>query len=419
MSNLYCPNCGTENASGARFCNACGASLAASPKCRNCGADIVPGVAFCSACGYRLAQAPPPKTQTSKGEPQKEPGKGTFNQFLNAFVGQNPNPAPTPQGGPDDVEYVSAEEFFAQQYAEKQAREQSANPQQQVSPPETRPTQQPIHEQPQQPMPQAPVRDVPPPEPHPGQVQPGQEHIQTSPPQSAPQASFQSPAPGGTHTGQPHAGVPGQEPAPFDAPTGQPQACAWGTPPPGWGAAHHTGGVQPNGQPMPGAGQAPGGWGGQQPMWNYSPQAQAPQWAPPEAQQTGWAPNPGAWSNNGIPTGWTPPSAPAGQGADNYEDEDEDEENDHVSPMDYLAQRQSKKGKLKRNTRSKAPSAENNKRKKFQELANVDGYYNDRRPLDNEEDLEAGRNIAWVPLILGIIGIGLFAFLAIQLQGLL
>ncbi|HYU58208.1 MAG TPA: adenylate/guanylate cyclase domain-containing protein, partial [Actinomycetota bacterium] len=46
---MSCPNCGAENAPGARFCSRCGASLAR--RCANCGADLAEGARFCSACG--------------------------------------------------------------------------------------------------------------------------------------------------------------------------------------------------------------------------------------------------------------------------------------------------------------------------------------------------------------------------------
>lgn len=165
-------------------------------------------------------------------------------------------------------------------------------------------------------------------------------------------------------------------------------------------------------------GQPSEGWSGQPQAWSLN---QAPQWGPSEGQAGAWGPNPGAWGNNGTPAGWGAAPAPDSQDAGDYaEAPEEDEEEDHVSPMDYLAQQQDEKKSGKRIRRRKPPADEDDKkRKKFKDLANMDGYYDDRRPLDNEEALESGRNIAWVPLILGVIGIGLFAFVVIQLQSLL
>lgn len=346
--------------------------------------------------------SPPPVQEDAKGE-----GKIPFNQVLGGFGRKAPG-APQSHVGPDGVEYVSADEFFAQQYAEKQARAQAA--QDGVRP-------DPVAEQPQAPVPPAePQKDAPPAGP---ENQAGQEYYeppmeptprghapQAAPIQddpinqpdnkgAAPQRPIQEPVPGPSQAG--YGPIPGA--GPWGAPAG-----AWGVPP--------TGNMPTNGQP-------PAGWGAPQQAWNYTQQPQTPQWVQPEAPQGGWAPNTGAWANNGMPTGWAPPPAPEGHGADNYEDEDEDEA--HVSPMDYLAQRQSRKpGKSNKRARGKGPSDEEaKKRKKFKDLANIDGYYNDRRPLDNEEDLDMGRNIAWVPLVLGVTGIALFAFVAIQLQGLL
>jgi class 3 adenylate cyclase/tetratricopeptide (TPR) repeat protein len=50
---VICPNCSSENDAGAKFCNDCGASLAAG--CPNCGAINKPGAKFCNECGTALS----------------------------------------------------------------------------------------------------------------------------------------------------------------------------------------------------------------------------------------------------------------------------------------------------------------------------------------------------------------------------
>src|SRR5919108_3032414 len=60
---MRCPHCLHENREGARFCAACGSSLAL--KCPACGSPPPPGAAFCDHCGTPLtgttpAVAPPP-----------------------------------------------------------------------------------------------------------------------------------------------------------------------------------------------------------------------------------------------------------------------------------------------------------------------------------------------------------------------
>ncbi|HEX6395422.1 MAG TPA: SPFH domain-containing protein [Acidimicrobiales bacterium] len=53
---VECPNCHTENATGAKFCSSCGTSLApAAVVCSNCQAENAPGAKFCSSCGTALA----------------------------------------------------------------------------------------------------------------------------------------------------------------------------------------------------------------------------------------------------------------------------------------------------------------------------------------------------------------------------
>src|SRR5262249_60507271 len=49
---MPCPQCGRENPAGARFCNGCGARLAAG--CPACGQSNPAGSRFCNGCGTRL-----------------------------------------------------------------------------------------------------------------------------------------------------------------------------------------------------------------------------------------------------------------------------------------------------------------------------------------------------------------------------
>ncbi|MCL2153066.1 MAG: zinc ribbon domain-containing protein [Oscillospiraceae bacterium] len=49
----HCPNCGSKNPDGMRFCQECGTPLAstASKFCASCGTELAPGVRFCGECG--------------------------------------------------------------------------------------------------------------------------------------------------------------------------------------------------------------------------------------------------------------------------------------------------------------------------------------------------------------------------------
>jgi hypothetical protein len=71
---MKCPNCGTENRSGARFCQQCAKPLPAEAAeaaqvCPSCGARIRSGSLFCKQCGASLAQAGPGPTPVVKPEP--------------------------------------------------------------------------------------------------------------------------------------------------------------------------------------------------------------------------------------------------------------------------------------------------------------------------------------------------------------
>src|SRR5919197_623708 len=56
LEAMRCSRCQAENREGLRFCEDCGARLAAT--CPSCGAEITPGKQFCGSCGTSLARAP-------------------------------------------------------------------------------------------------------------------------------------------------------------------------------------------------------------------------------------------------------------------------------------------------------------------------------------------------------------------------
>ena len=49
---MECPQCHTENPSGAKFCSNCGSAMA--PRCSNCGSDLPKNARFCSNCGQAV-----------------------------------------------------------------------------------------------------------------------------------------------------------------------------------------------------------------------------------------------------------------------------------------------------------------------------------------------------------------------------
>ncbi|MGC8827806.1 MAG: zinc ribbon domain-containing protein, partial [Anaerolineae bacterium] len=71
---IYCPNCGTANRDGSKFCNECGQRLtgAEGMRCPMCGALNRSGSVFCTQCGSRLiaveAPAEPPAPPTPAGK---------------------------------------------------------------------------------------------------------------------------------------------------------------------------------------------------------------------------------------------------------------------------------------------------------------------------------------------------------------
>src|SRR5262245_8164212 len=53
---MHCPACRSENRSGVKFCEECGARLEAI--CPSCGARVPPDRKFCGECGVALTPAP-------------------------------------------------------------------------------------------------------------------------------------------------------------------------------------------------------------------------------------------------------------------------------------------------------------------------------------------------------------------------
>jgi class 3 adenylate cyclase/tetratricopeptide (TPR) repeat protein len=68
---IECPNCGTGNPSGFRFCGGCGQAL--ERPCPSCGAVMGMGLAFCGACGASLSSVERPghETLAPAGEERK------------------------------------------------------------------------------------------------------------------------------------------------------------------------------------------------------------------------------------------------------------------------------------------------------------------------------------------------------------
>lgn len=53
-ATVACPNCGTLNLPGAKFCNNCGTAIPQGIVCGNCGAQMPAGSKFCHNCGAKI-----------------------------------------------------------------------------------------------------------------------------------------------------------------------------------------------------------------------------------------------------------------------------------------------------------------------------------------------------------------------------
>ena len=72
---MLCATCGTENRPGSRFCDHCGASLAA--RCPSCGEPNRTDARFCASCGHTLNDQPDPPTSAEAGHSSPATGAPT------------------------------------------------------------------------------------------------------------------------------------------------------------------------------------------------------------------------------------------------------------------------------------------------------------------------------------------------------
>jgi hypothetical protein len=72
--SMRCPACGSENASGVKFCGECGSSLKV--KCSSCGFENAPSMKFCGECGAPENGAPPALATGSAGSGVEREGRG-------------------------------------------------------------------------------------------------------------------------------------------------------------------------------------------------------------------------------------------------------------------------------------------------------------------------------------------------------
>lgn len=85
MAENICPKCGNPVPEGSKFCNHCGALMAAEIQCPKCKSIIPADSTFCPSCRSRLTQAPVQIGAAPVQEPEKK-GKGVLIYFVIAAI---------------------------------------------------------------------------------------------------------------------------------------------------------------------------------------------------------------------------------------------------------------------------------------------------------------------------------------------
>lgn len=120
---IYCPECGTANRDGSRFCNECGQKLGAFTrvKCPACGAMNPVQHAFCSECGGRLL---PAATETAASDEGPMP-RGLSLPTKGPETGEEGEADAEEPVGPDDQVPAWLRELGARWHAESRALKDS------------------------------------------------------------------------------------------------------------------------------------------------------------------------------------------------------------------------------------------------------------------------------------------------------
>ena len=162
---IYCPNCGTANRDGSKFCNECGWSLTqvTGARCPKCGASNPMKSIFCNRCGARIVPLTPPTepeptpppikglslptkaAPTEEGEEEKAPPSWLAELRAKAEEEAPPEAEEKPEVPPEAKEEFKAppeaeEELEAPPEAEEKPEVPSEAPSEEKAPPEEAPT---------------------------------------------------------------------------------------------------------------------------------------------------------------------------------------------------------------------------------------------------------------------------------------
>ncbi|MEA3375662.1 MAG: zinc ribbon domain-containing protein [Chloroflexota bacterium] len=120
---IYCPNCGTANRKGSRFCSECGKSLPSTgTRCPMCGTINPVSNVYCEACTARLLPMTSAPEENGKGD-EDQPLRGTPSSTVPLGEAEGEQTAKASAEGPGSEDWLEALRESADEAGEREEDE--------------------------------------------------------------------------------------------------------------------------------------------------------------------------------------------------------------------------------------------------------------------------------------------------------
>ncbi|MFO7741066.1 MAG: zinc ribbon domain-containing protein [Anaerolineae bacterium] len=132
---IYCPNCGTANRKGSRFCSECGKSLPSTgTRCPMCGTINPVSNVYCEACTARLSPMTSAPEENGKGD-EDQPLRGTPSSTVPLDEAEAEQTARASAEGPGSEDWLEALRESADEAGEREEDEDDGQIEESAQPP--------------------------------------------------------------------------------------------------------------------------------------------------------------------------------------------------------------------------------------------------------------------------------------------